>query len=351
MPGYEVHGFIGLSSPNNWLSTDALHCRVMGISDVGLLHIKHIPISGFQPCEHDYSLSADIIASSHQPVIGDSVLVHYRVNGGPYHTTLLANTTGSHYQGVIPKQPAGSVIKYFLTAADQSGRHASAPFIGAADPYTFETVYTNLAPVPDTLWFITQDECVKGKITQLHNFLSQAVNISLVQQNGNALPWYVDSMSVMTLPHAVNPADIFAIRVKMPLLTSLNPAILYAVDSMRVTTSAGVFHVIIMVNTDLLASVENHLPSAEIRSIYPNPFTSETFIPVEIHERGAVMLEILDISGTRVKRLASRVFEPGLTTIAWNGTGEDGNKLPDGIYLCRMICGSSTSIKRIALIH
>jgi agmatine deiminase len=39
MPGYEIIGFIGNPSAP-WVSTDALHCRVMGIADIGLLYIN-----------------------------------------------------------------------------------------------------------------------------------------------------------------------------------------------------------------------------------------------------------------------------------------------------------------------
>jgi agmatine/peptidylarginine deiminase len=350
MPGYEVIGFIGNPS-TPWMSTDALHCRVMGISDIGLLHIKHIPLSGNQPCEYDHQLYAEIIASSHQPVIGDSVLVHFKVNGGPYHTAVMVNTTDNLYSGTIPKQPAGSIIKYYLTAADQSGRHANAPFIGEPDPYTFQTIYTNLAPVPDTLWFITAEDCLKGKITQLHNYLSQPVNISLVQQFGTSLPWYVDSMTVMTLPHMVNPSDSFGIRVKMPLVTLMNPAVQYEVDSMRVTTTAGVFHVIIMVNHDLLSGLREVASIALIGKIYPNPFSDETNIAVSIPDREKVIVDILDVRGTKVNTLVSQILEPGITTIHWNGTDAEGVRLPDGIYMCRMISGNNTTVKRIVLFH
>lgn len=348
MPGYEVIGFIGNPSAP-WISTDALHCRVMGIADIGMLYIQHIPIAGNQPCENDYVVEADIIASSHQPIIGDSVMIHYQVNGGSYHTAPMANTTANHYMGIIPKQPAGSVVKYYLSAADESGRYATAPLIGAADPFTFHTVYANLAAVPDTLWFLTIDDCISGKISQLHNYTANAINLTDVQQFG-ILPWYVDSMSVAVLPHLVNPGDSFAIRVKLLIIVNSNPAILFEHDSLRVTTSAGSFHVIIMVNSDLLTSLEEYAKQTNIGNNYPNPFSSETSIPLEIKQRGAITVEITDMRGTKVKTLVSQVFEPGATILRWDGTNEQGDKLPDGVYLCRMISEHKTGTKRLILL-
>ena len=346
MPGYQVIGFIGNPS-TPWISTDALHCRVMGIADIGLLHIKHIPITGSQPCENDYVVEADIIASSHQPIIGDSVLIHYQVNGAMYQTALMFHATGNHFQGVIPKQPAGSVIKYYLTAADQSGRHASAPFIGAADPFIFNTIYTNLTPVPDTVWVNT---LAQGRqIIQLHNYTGSAILLDAVQQLGTSITWWVDSMSVAVLPHLVNPGDSFAVRINMAFPLNLNPVIEYAIDSMRVTTAIGSFHVIIMVNKALLTSVSEPAEHVDLGIIYPNPFSSSTTIPLEIKQRGHVTLEILDIRGAIVKILVSRVFEPGITTIQWDGTDAQGNRLPDGIYLCRMTSENKIEMKRLVL--
>jgi flagellar hook assembly protein FlgD len=348
MPGYQVIGFIGNPS-TPWLSTDALHCRVMGISDVGLLYIKHVPVSGNQPCETDYMVNADIIASSHQPVKSDSVFVHYQVNGGPYQTILMLNTAASHYQGIIPKQPAGSVIKYYLSAADQSGRHATVPFIGAADPFIFQTVYTNLTAIPDTLWIRTIGEGMK--ITQLHNFTTNTIQLNAVQQFGTSLPWWVDSMSVAVLPHLVAPGDSFCIRIQMAFPVFLNPAMEYEVDSMRITTSMGTFHVIIMVNKDLLAAIAKTKDQVQIGSSYPNPFSSETSIPLEIAQRGRVTLAIIDVRGYRVKTLVSSVLEPGSAIIQWDGTDNNGNKLPRGIYFCRLTSENASETKRLILIE
>jgi agmatine deiminase len=346
MPGYEVIGFIGNPS-TPWISTDALHCRVMGVSDIGLLHIRHIPIYGNQPCETDYVVNADIIASSHQPVIGDSVIIHYQVNSGPYHTALMLNTAAKHYSGFIPRQPAGSEIKYFLTAADHSGRHASAPFIGAADPYTFHTVYTNLTPVPDTLWVKTFSD--GRKITQLHNFTGNAISLDAVQQFGTSISWWVDSMSVAVLPHLVSPGDSFAVRINMAFPVYANPLIDYEIDSMRVTTSVGSFHVIIMVNKDLLSSIEEPSMSPIIGNSFPNPFSQTTSVPLEIKQRGHVNLDILDLRGVKVRTLVSGIFEPGTLHVQWDGNDSHGNKLPGGIYLCRFIGENSTETRRLVL--
>jgi agmatine deiminase len=348
MPGYKVIGFIGNPS-TPWISTDALHCRVMGIADIGLLHISHIPITGNQPCEAGYIINTDIIASSRKPVINDSVIVHYQVNGGQYQAIRMLNSLSNHYTGSLPAQPAGSVIKYYITAADGSGRCAASPFMGAADPFTFHTVYTNLAPVPDTLWIRTIED--GRKISQLHNFTENTIWLNDVQKYGTMLTWWVDSMSVAVLPHMLYPGDSVAIRVQMAFPVKLNPAIEYVVDSMRVSTSAGSFHLIVMANKDLLQSINEPEPEATTGNNYPNPFSTLTTIPLEITRRSHVHLEILDIRGTRIKTLASKVFEPGTTLIQWDGTDAHGDKMTEGIYLCRVILENRTATVRMVLIR
>jgi hypothetical protein len=321
----------------------------MGIADVGLLYIKHIPLSGNQPCENDYILQAEIIAASQQPVKNDSVLVHYRVNGGSFSTVLMANGPPGQYTGIIPKQAAGSTVEYYLSAADQSGRHATAPFAGEADPFRFETVYTNLAPVPDTLWFLTADDCIRGKITQLHNYVGNALSLNYVEQNGGGLPWYVDSMSVASLPHTVNPGDSVAVRVKVMLIVK-NPATQYAIDTLDYTTPAGNGRVIIMINTQLLSGMPEGSEAAVLGNSYPNPFTDLAEIPVMLGQRAFISLEILDVRGLTVRHLAGGMHGPGSLKVTWDGRNDSGMKAPSGVYFCRMITSYGTVTKRVILV-
>jgi agmatine/peptidylarginine deiminase len=348
LPGYEVIGFLGNPS-TPWLSTDALHCRVMGIADNGLLRINHLPLYGNQPCETDYLIGADIMASSQQPVIADSALIHYRINGGVFQPALMHPVSANHYEGFIPKQPAGTVVEYYLSAADESGRHETMPLTGAADPYRFQTVYTNLTAIPDTLWFLIPEDCLYGKITQVHNYLTSALSLDQVQQNGISLPWSVDSMSVATLPHLLNPGDSVAIRVKMPLPVFSAPSMLFEVDSMKFSTPVGDQYVIIMVNKDLLTGVTSKEVKPSLGEPFPNPFRESVVIPISLDQRGVVTFEILDIRGKVIKRFLSDVCNPGNLQIHWDGTGETGERVPGGVYFCRMITGKQIEVKRIVV--
>ena len=350
MPGYEVIGFVGNPSAP-WESTDALHCRVMGLADLGILFVKHNPIWGTQPCEMNYLINADIIACSDSAIKNDSVLIWYKVNNGNFQAVNMTNTSANHYSGMIPKQQAGSTVKYYISAADRSNRRATTPFIGAADPFSFITTYTNITAAPDTLWFTTIEDAMNGQVTRLHNYMANAISLANIQQEGESgWPW-VDSLSVTSFPHLMNPGDSEYVRVRIPLPVEGAPATLYLIDSLRYTTTVGAQRLVIMINTDLLSGINKNPGTTVLRNSYPNPFSSVTFIPLEIKQGGYVTLEIFDVRGFLIKTLVSKVLDPGTPTIQWDGTDAGGNKLPGGIYLCRLTTENKVETNRMVLLR
>ncbi|MCX6249361.1 MAG: agmatine deiminase family protein [Bacteroidetes bacterium] len=355
MPGYQIKGFINTSAPI-WESTDALHCRVMGIADVGLLYIWHVPISGNQPAENDYTVNASLIPCSDSSIYNDSVVIWYKVNDGPFIMKHMTNTSAYNYTGTIPAQPGGSTVNYYLYAADKSGRHATQPFIGAADPFTFNTVYTDLAAIPDTLWFKTYQDCTIGKVTTIHNYTSAAINLTNVEESGwpssGGCMWYVDPVPVTNYPYLVNPGDSLQYRVKITFITG-QPTMSFAIDTMHIETAIGNHHVIIMINDSLLVAIKDHLRNQEPASVicFPNPFREETRILIDLRTPSLINLEILDLNGSIIRNLMNRISSSNHEDISWNGTDESGNRVPAGIYFCRLKTNEQTVIKRLVRIR
>ena len=172
MPGYEVIGFTG-----DWYSTDALHCRAIGITDRGVLYIKHSPLLGEKPAQSQYDISAEIIPYSGMPVVQDSVKIYYKVNNGPYYSINMTNTSGDTYSGSIPGQAEGSEIAYYLHASDTSGRTNEHPYIGAPDPHVF-TVSMPLQ-APDAQFTASSTTINEGEEVQFTD-----------QSSGNPTSWY-----------------------------------------------------------------------------------------------------------------------------------------------------------------
>ena len=149
MPGYEVLGFTG-----SWESTDALHCRTHGIADLGMLHIRHIALTGEQPVQNDYPVEAVVKTFSGQSLYSDSVLVYYRINGAEWTMIHMVNSSGQTWTATLPGADEGSQIDYYIYAADESGRHETHPFIGVPDPHTFfvgEQAFAHISVDPASL--------------------------------------------------------------------------------------------------------------------------------------------------------------------------------------------------------
>ena len=355
LPGYQVTGFLeNPSAP--WESTDALHCRAMGIADLGQLYIKHIPLSGNQPAQTNFLVQADLIRCSDSAAWNDSVLIWYKVNNGQFSMTQMTRIAGDHYTGFIPKQPDGSTIKYYLYAADKSGRHATAPFIGPADPFTFTAVYTDLTAIPDTIRFNTLDEFYNGKITRIHNYTSSGIDLNYIQNEGffYNLPigWTIEPDLVPSYPYMINSGDSLSYRVifLFPVVESLEG---YSIDTLNFTSEIGPHKVIIVVNDSIFTEIKKagQLPDQFWLSNYPNPFAGITTIKFSINHQSMTKLEIFDLDGRKIRTLAEGLYPAGNNKVDWDGTNETGNKVPSGIYLYRITTKDNTITKRMVVIR
>jgi agmatine/peptidylarginine deiminase len=135
MPGYEVLGFTG-----SWEPTDALHCRVMGITDRYMLYIDHTPLTGNQESQDGYSGQSLLTASTG---------VYWKVEGQSWNFVQMQPLGDDYYHASIPPQENGTLVSYYIHAEDESGRAENHPYIGEADAYSFTAygeIETNTPP-------------------------------------------------------------------------------------------------------------------------------------------------------------------------------------------------------------
>ncbi|MCX6668172.1 MAG: agmatine deiminase family protein [Euryarchaeota archaeon] len=132
MPGYEVLGFTG-----SWASTDALHCRVMGITDRYMLYIEHTPLHGNQSSENGYDIEAEIYPYSGETLIASSTGIYWKIEGQQWNFIQMVPLGNDLYHAVIPSQENGTKVYYYIHAEDESGRSENHPYIGAPDAYSF----------------------------------------------------------------------------------------------------------------------------------------------------------------------------------------------------------------------
>ena len=89
---------------------------------------------------------------------------------------------------------------------------------------------------------------------------------------------------------------------------------------------------------------------SEISNIYPNPFTDRLTIEFTSAEPGNVSVQILNSLGNVVKTLVNSYQTAGEHKVIWNAIDESGNKVPEGMYLCRMTFNNDQiQVKKIIL--
>jgi hypothetical protein len=83
----------------------------------------------------------------------------------------------------------------------------------------------------------------------------------------------------------------------------------------------------------------------------PNPFNPATEIRWDLAERGAVRLEVYNVSGRLVRTLAKGVWDAGSHTVTWDGRDEEGTEVSSGVYFYRLQAPTYRASNRMILIR
>jgi flagellar hook assembly protein FlgD len=68
----------------------------------------------------------------------------------------------------------------------------------------------------------------------------------------------------------------------------------------------------------------------------PNPFASSTVIAFELDRRREAQVDVLDVTGRRVRTLLTGVQPAGRNTVSWDGRDAGGRETAAGIYFYRL---------------
>lgn len=82
-------------------------------------------------------------------------------------------------------------------------------------------------------------------------------------------------------------------------------------------------------------------------SIYPNPFSEETTIDFTLNKSGHVDITIFNVLGKEIKKIKSGELERGNYKLLWNGRDNQNLRLPEGMYICKMVTDGKTLTKAI----
>ena len=101
------------------------------------------------------------------------------------------------------------------------------------------------------------------------------------------------------------------------------------------------------------ASVQEELLTPEkfiLHQNYPNPFNPTTTIKYELFQSSQVTISVYDILGRFVKTLVNRTQDPGVKTIQWDATNEQGNRVSAGVYIYKLKAGNFIETKEMVLL-
>jgi len=85
--------------------------------------------------------------------------------------------------------------------------------------------------------------------------------------------------------------------------------------------------------------------------LYPNPFNESVNINITVNEPGHFLLDIYNINGIIVKTILPEVcLAKGQYFFRWNGIGNSGIKMPNGIYYCVLHTTKNVSTKKIIML-
>ncbi len=149
---------------------------------------------------------------------------------------------------------------------------------------------------------------------------------------------------------------MFALGGKLPV--DAGPVAVAAADfdgdgalDLAVASSVG-DDVQILRNTKILAAAPDAGSRIDaLAQNVPNPFNPTTEIAYELAKPGYVGLVIFNTSGKVVRTLVNRFESAGPHVAGWDGTSDEGDKLPSGIYFYRLTTDDTVELRRMTMIR
>ena len=87
-----------------------------------------------------------------------------------------------------------------------------------------------------------------------------------------------------------------------------------------------------------------------VLSVVPNPVFGEATLPLELRLGEAVLLEVYDPNGRRIRPLWNGRLKAGEHRLCWDGRGDTGLRVTSGVYFIRFISSIHSDSRRLVLL-
>ena len=136
MPGYNIVSIDVDNSGQNLISAGgAIHCitHTVGVNDP--IYISHQKLEDTNDDVNPYQATAFV---KHKDGITGASIWYKTSIGGAYTEVAMTNTSGDDWSGLIPAQPAGTTVYYYIEGTAVGGKQVTHPIPAPAGYHTFE---------------------------------------------------------------------------------------------------------------------------------------------------------------------------------------------------------------------
>ncbi|MFC1526849.1 FlgD immunoglobulin-like domain containing protein [Candidatus Latescibacterota bacterium] len=251
------------------------------------------------------------------------------------------------------KTPGGQVVEYRTSPPMLVGQTVTINLVVVEEDFS---LVVNGLDQPWTLRFIPEEplpgQGASAVSFEFHPGLLMAGNQLSVGVNGHLLDVVADGK-----------IDLEAAEWQQAIVTfqelGIPPGSIDQIEYLEFSGDLyGAFHldeVLVLKGDPVTAVVESgegtSVPIVSLGPCYPNPFNAEIAVPFALPTSGPVELVVYDILGRRVRKLADGPQSPGLHAVTWDGRDEEGRQLATGIYLCRLIQGTTIQSRKVLLLR
>jgi len=207
---------------------------------------------------------------------------------------------------------------------------------------------SGLLPDPDTAWFITPEHAINGRVLKLINITGSQITLNHVDSSG--LYWYRLPLS-FTLPHTMNPSDTVETTLYVNIPVSWQGIDSYIYEDFHAVTDLDTCRAVIAINEDLISGINPTTCGRNIQvNCYPNPFTDRTHICISSPQEQVIGAYMYNSAGRKVRTLYSGILKAGKTAFDWTGTGDEGDRLPAGLFILRISGDDVSQVTKVLLL-
>lgn len=235
-------------------------------------------------------------------------------DSGPWRATVVPSPTGGHSDVLVVNRKTSSLSRYSWEAS-----------LGA---YVLQDIYNVGANPSSVVGADLNDDGRPDFVVSLFNQAALAILAS--DAHGGLSPAVLVPAGLW--PEALLAGDFTGDGVTDLVVVNQHGRTISLFDRRAASPGAGV----------------PDLQRGRVTSVCPNPASGSVGIVFALERAGPARVSILDLSGRRVRSLASGAFPAGPHTVVWDGRDDGARPVPAGVYLCMIETAGRRQVARLA---